>query len=570
MSDSPVLRVWKLDPRDPRVRTVVEAGEHSAGQLFAITSESQDSTLGAELVELVGKLGEALHEVQLGWCSREAVAALGHASGLKRVSLGFGVGLDDDDLTPLAALPDLRSLRIEGWPELRGSFVKHFAGAPLQSLRVKGTARITGKQLAGVERLASLTVLHVDGASRLGDDVFARLAQTPSLERLWLTSCKRLTDAGVLALAKAPSLVSVNLWNCPGITRSAVDALASQRGLRFARAGDGAILRPRHADVSPLDRPGVLRVARAEAENATLRDLACEADLDDLSVRDVPSVTDDGIDALRAFDALRGVTLVGLPGVRGAAVARLVDAHHPTLQRAALGPGVALDDAALQSLGAVAGMRHLMLHGLDSVSDDGLRALARCRDLELLEVSDAPRVSSDAIASLAPLPALFTLTLRGLPALDDRALGAVIAGAPTLTELRISDAPRLRLGGDLLGDAHSTLIRLHLSRCPALSLGFLSRVQPQLSELRLVDCPTVEGASLDALIAFPSLKNLWLWGCPKVTTGALVRLIARGSLQVVWIGDAAQVDLDAVEVAVTDARSVRGRMNLERLRDRPV
>lgn len=91
-----------------------------------------------------------------------------------------------------------------------------------------------------------------------------------------------------------------------------------------------------------------------------------------------------------------------------------------------------------------------------------------------------------------------------------------------------------------------------------------------LSELRLVDCPTVEDACLDALIAFPSLKNLWLWGCPKVTTGALVRLIARGALQVIWIGDAAQVDLDAVEVAVTDARSVRGRMNLERLRDRPV
>lgn len=563
------LDLFLLDPNDPRRRSRVAANAHPPGEAFAIRSESQDPALGAHLEARIESIGETLREASITWVTREVIAALGRARGLRRVRLGYGHGLTDDDLAPLAALAELHELRLDSAPDLKGGVVRHFAGSPLRALSLRGAKRLSARQLAGIEALPSLASLHLADAARLADDVFARLAKMPALARLWLISCGKLTAAGIPALTAAPALRTVNFWGCRAITRDAVEALAVSRGLAFARAGEDArVVRPSSAGTAVLDEPGAFTID-PRADDATLRDAATEVDLDRLTLEHAPGITDAGLAALLGLSAPRGLTLSGLQGVSATGVAGVVEAHRETLQTAALGPALPLHDSVLCALGGAAGLRFLQVDGMDDVTDAGVAALGRCQALEVLDLRRGPRLSPAGLSSLAPLPALFRLTLRDLPALDDEALSRIAAGAPALTELQIEGAPRLCLGAGALGGERSSVMRLTLKRCDALTAGWLRGSHPNLAELRWVSCAGVNDAWIDALTACPRLDALWLWDCPAVTTDALVRLIEGSALRVLWLGAAPAVHLDAVEAAVSDARRARGRCNLERLREAP-
>ena len=164
---------------------------------------------------------------------------------------------------------------------------------------------------------------------------------------------------------------------------------------------------------------------------------------------------------------------------------------------------VGLRDGDVAHLSALGKLRQLNLAGCVRVEGTTLHMLADAAgngggELQELCLDDCPRVGAPALAGIATLSSLRTLSLRGCALVDDAGLQALAAGLGRLTGLSLFSAAGVTSRG----------------------LHSLSRM-PRLRSLQLSHCWNVDDEGLMQLARCRDLAQLNLQHCWKVSEAAL-------------------------------------------------
>jgi hypothetical protein len=212
------------------------------------------------------------------------------------------------------------------------------------------------------------------------------------------------------------------------------------------------------------------------------------------------------------FPKLKSLRLAvsSVPQTTLAELASLADLEELLLQDAAI------DDARLGAMVvAMPRLKRLTLRRLNDVTDDALRAVARCEGLEVVALVEMNQVTGVGLARLADLPRLRSLDLRncgrlavadfqclaefktllelklGGPAVNDE-IAAVILDLPQLRSLTIEDAEISATFLDKLASDEAAAERLHtlaFARCFGITdeaLALIDRL-PNLQTLSVRD-----------------------------------------------------------------------------------
>jgi hypothetical protein len=216
------IQVYKADYTDLEAR-IFERFSH----LAYITIDGRNSKLTeAQVTRLLGLptlKTLRLHSVPL---SQEQLAIIGQSPRLEEVCL-ISMNLDDLDLSPLFALPNLKSLDLHS--NNLTSLPPLARPANLLSLKL-GNNRLTDKFLQSyLPPLTSLKQLQLDNCP-VGDDWTLGVEGTISLEDVSVADT-RFSDVGLARLARLPAIKNLVLNNSR-VTGESVEHLAQMASLR--------------------------------------------------------------------------------------------------------------------------------------------------------------------------------------------------------------------------------------------------------------------------------------------------------------------------------------------------
>ncbi|MCC6355735.1 MAG: hypothetical protein IT577_17750 [Verrucomicrobiae bacterium] len=338
----------------------------------------------------------------------EEIKRIGRISGLRELFLGWV--RTDADLSPIAQLAKLRSLRLSGpiadktlltlgpLPNLETFSVDDgasFGGGPSPE------ARATDRSLEHIGRMTGLREVIVYHAGPFTDSGISCIASLPGIRSLMMANGHGLTDESARILARVPTLQSICLRG-ETITDATPRALAALRDLKSLRlfvpysisdaslAAIGSITSLEDLEIysTNITRAGACHLAKL----SRLRDL----DLGRLQDTDGPP-----LDLGQCTD-LENLELVGASDGDLAALA-----HHPTLSHLSVqGP---ISGQGLRHVGSLPRLHSLSISGETRLTDADLTALTRLRRLAHLNLQG--NFTPAGIKALSPLQGLLTISV---------------------------------------------------------------------------------------------------------------------------------------------------------------
>ncbi|MFW6170782.1 MAG: leucine-rich repeat domain-containing protein [Planctomycetota bacterium] len=318
------------------------------------------SVLSAEDLELFGKLTdlETLRIFDFRELDNEMVAKLTALSQLKELALR-NTAIGDSGVELIAeSFPDLRNLDLSYNPSLGNSAMK--AVSQLTNLEVLTLIqnRFNDLGISHLMKLENLRVVDIRGNMQAGDLALEFLSALPNLTVLKHRSTI-VSDAGIAALAASPSLKSLLMH----------DFLISNE------AGESL------ADMEKLTELEIFR---------------CE------------NFGSDGVLALKGMPLTR-LKLRGLPAVDNRAMAVFEDL--PALERLSLHEIGSLGDDGLQSLGNLKTLKVLDVWDLPAMTDATVEVIATLPELKELSIRGTS-VTGAAVDTLVGMPKLHTLVFK--------------------------------------------------------------------------------------------------------------------------------------------------------------
>lgn len=338
----------------------------------------------------------------------------------------------------------------------------------LATLNLSHCIRLGERTAAALAALPSLTWLEAAGCGDLVDDGALHALARPALQFVDLSGCARVSDAGVAALTAAPH----------GCTRLRWLTLA-QTGLS-ARGLAAALAHGRHLELLNLTAcPAVTPAALAAVLRAcpVLTRLDCSKcpglyyedneDEDDSKMEDDDGVGGDGVDGEEGRmennemqndkndkDDEEGVqpvdwdeTTMGDSFEEEATTGTTQPpAAHRMLETVHVAGAGRLRGEVVGLLGRLPCLRSLTLCGARNVGAAALRhVLARCTELQYVNLSGCTAVSDAALAALPPRTAarLTALVLEGCARVTDAGAARIISAAAALEELNLSGCVRV-------------------------------------------------------------------------------------------------------------------------------
>lgn len=226
-------------------------------------------------------------------------------------------------------------------------------------------------------------------------------------------------------------------------------------------------------------------------------------DLRNLSIPAAVDLHDADLAVLSILTKLRRLSLTECTELSGNAMAHL--ANLGKLQRLELHGCTGMDDAGMASLAALPRLTALPLRHCRKITALGLVPLAELANLQALDLGFCSMVTD--LTPVRSMARLQSLCLDGNCALEDKAFI------------------------DFVGSAPSTLQRLDLAGCKALSdvaFAGLSKV-PQLHTISLGDC-AIGHAGVAALLALPNLMAIDARNCAGLAPADRQALQARPGL----------------------------------------
>ena len=414
----------------------------------------------AVLTIVGGLLAVALPAARV-YRQRQAVARVEKLGGIVVYDYQYHAGKIDQSATP----PGAQFLRKWLGDDIFATVAYVSLGSPSEPGRA-----VTDADLKVLRSFPQLTVLQI-ADPRVGDQGLAYVGQLGYLETLGL-AWGSFSDSGLENLKGLTRLREIWLHG-RGITEKGLDHLAANKGLRrlhlddtrvtaagiarqpFASALESLSLSGTDVDdatLAGLDALTGLRgfgLLRAHVTDTGLSPLARLTGLHSLSLFDCPALTDSGLANLRGLSELDELNIGGA-SFSDAGIEQLRSLRN--LRTLTLW-SVPLSDRSARTIGDLSTLRVLMLMPAGKITDQGLAALCKLRDLENLQISESEITD-------AGLPSL--LRLRQLQFLELSNSKITDAGVASLG--RLGGLKSLTIGPGMT-KAGATALKLALPGC---------------------------------------------------------------------------------------------------------
>ncbi|MEK7469620.1 MAG: hypothetical protein AAB074_19780 [Planctomycetota bacterium] len=331
------------------------------------------------------------------------VQLMAQCLALKRLRIHECPQVTDAGVSALVALKQLEALDVSMCTTLTDASLRPFSTMKsLRELSIYGCSGMTG---AGVEKISSLMMLDVGWIERFDDRVLASLAALTSLEKLQV-NFSSVTGKGFKALAGLKTLMNVSADDVPTLTIEGIGYLAAI---------------PNLIEVS---------LSSEELTDEALVALSTGKGLERVYVYG-EKLTVKGVEALATLPKLDAISITGIHvGLRGAkALARSRNLTWIDARDAGFG------DKSLRELATLPSLAALYIEDNRRVTNAGIKELAACRTLEILQIGKSSTLTD--LAPLVGLPELESLSVAWSAGVDDAVI-APLVDAPNLRVLDIS------------------------------------------------------------------------------------------------------------------------------------
>jgi hypothetical protein len=433
--------------------------------------------------------------------SPEIFAPLRHLTGLEILNLQSS-GVTDEGLQHLRALQALKGLELTQFPVgSRGlAVLKDLPALEYLSLNTG----LTDAGLKEVAQVSSLRWLSIVGGRMWGPGL-AELAKLPRLERLCFWGARgggSISDRHMGYLEGVKQLKSLTLYGVDDLTDASLASISKIENLeelyfimaapKFTPAGVAHLrnlknLKKVDFGMTWVGQPG------EQYGDEVARQLAALPQLE--AIERIGYLSPEGMKALTTFRNLRSLHVAlkdrhqGYYGPTG--LSHLAGLH--SLEKLAIENGDSLSDVDLAKLETLDRLKDLFISG-PAVSDRGLAALGKLKQLERLQVNAATRSGLNHLNSLSNLQYLKVGAWGAAP--ETASADELMLDLSGLTKMR-----ELYLSGLPLHDDDLAFLR-HL---------------PLLETLMIEPSSSLTGASLRHLRELPQLDLLWILGLSHCT-----------------------------------------------------
>lgn len=236
--------------------------------------------------------------------------------------------------------------------------------------------------LKPLEQMEELRVLDLRGCTAVTGLTY--LPKVKNLEVLKLSN--PISNRGIKTIVKCENLKALDLKDLEQVSDDSADDLAS-----IAKLRDLTLFRMKYTD---------LVLQKLEGK-----------ELERLTLREVPGITDAGIASLKTMPKLNRLNLSELNNVTNAPVKDLLEGN-TTIRNLVLWSMPQLGDETGETLGTMTNLQSLEIRGITGMTGKTIEAVARLPKLESLTVGDSG-YSLDDLEKLTSLKTLKNLTIYG-------------------------------------------------------------------------------------------------------------------------------------------------------------
>ena len=327
---------------------------------------------------------------------------------VKSIVVTDGATLDESAIDLFAKQTDLEKLFIKDFRILNDAMVEKLAGLKkLKSLQLTNSGISDAALKTIAASFSELANLDISSNVRLTDNALKEIAKMANLESLSMMYCD-FSEFGILNISEMPKLKALDIRANMQVGNSGMGYIASLPALKSLKHMSTAV------------------------DDFGMESLSQSKGLETLEIQDF-SITDRAGDFIRQFEKLTNLIIFRCQGFGSGGLNALKGMN---LSRLTLRDLPSLDDAGMEAFRELPTMRRLYLRELNSVSDTGVMNLVYLKDLDTLDVQEVP-VSDKSVESIAKLENLKTLTLKSTE-ITDVAVDMLLA-MPKLENLTITD-----------------------------------------------------------------------------------------------------------------------------------
>jgi Leucine-rich repeat (LRR) protein len=309
---------------------------------------------------------------------------------LTEIVIQDGSDLKTEDLALFGKLGDLEKLQVFNCRALNDEMAAQLSGLKnLTSLALTNSVINDATVEMIVKSFPNLTELDLSSNTNMTNGVVKIVSGLSQLQRLTLVQ-NQVNDIGAQRLAKLQELRALDLRGNMEAGDMALEVVADLPKI--------AAFKHRSTAVTDM---GLEHLAR----NQTLESLL----LQDFAITDQSGPHLAKLGKLTQLEVFRcqGFGSEGVLALKGLGLTRLTLRDLPSV-----------DDLGLEVCDDLPKLRRLYLHELSSVGDAGLAHLANLKSLELLDVWSVPQMTDAAVEAIAQLPQLKELSLRATGVTD--------------------------------------------------------------------------------------------------------------------------------------------------------
>ncbi len=381
----------------------------------------------------------------------------------------------------------------------------------LVHLNLRGCDQITGNTFYAVRECRSLQDLNISECPAVNDDTVKMIAEGCGILLYLNVSYTDVTDASLRDIGKScRNLQYLNLAFCPKFT---------DKGLSYLAHGKCS-KRLVYIDLSgciQLTSLGFQNLADGcrELQILILEDMFT---LDDLCLQEVTANCHN----------LKQVSLLGSTSITDEGLKTLSTSKK--LQKLKVDSNQKISDATFKALGRGCGdLRHLYMVDCQNITDQSLKSLSHCRNLNVLNLADCVRISDTGIRYIVDSSCggkIRELNLTNCVRVGDIAIVNIHKRCHNLGYLSVCYCEHISEAGvELLGQTHS-LASLDISGCNCGDQGLSSLGNNgRLKDVNLSECAAITDLGLQKFAQqCTELERLDISHCQLLTDSAIKNL----------------------------------------------
>jgi Leucine-rich repeat (LRR) protein len=312
--------------------------------------------------------------------------------------------------------PDLETLQIHNYRDLNDAMVEELKGLKnLKNLALANSGITNAAVKTIAESFPNLTSLDLSKSAKLTDGALKSIATLKELETLVINYCG-FGEFGMMDIASLPKLKTLDIRANMTVGNTGLEFLAKIPMLRSLKHRSPAV------------------------DDYGLEALTAAPEMESLLLQDC-NITDSAGQLLKKFEKMKeleifrcqGFGSVGTLELKGMPLVRLTLRDLPSV-----------DDSGMDVFRELPTLKRLYLNELPSVSDAGLTALLFLKELEVLDIW-AIAITDKSLETIAKLPNVKELSIRSTN-ISDAGVDSLLS-MPKLTSLTLKDNANLTDAG---------------------------------------------------------------------------------------------------------------------------